>query len=186
MSGKGIMQFADGSKYNGDWENNLMHGVGAYDDPDGVHWEGIFVNGSFESKIQKKLHGDKVLQDKMKNYEESVKEFFTKFQEKFAASDKKTFKENLTPFFGNAETVGEFINEAYSKYEERAPDKWNEYLKVIYDEGNCERVALSSKDTATLTDPDNILVEQLRDKAGGQMMEVKTTVGEKVMYALIC
>jgi hypothetical protein len=147
MNGKGVMQFADGSKYDGEWQENLMHGLGEYDDPDGVHWEGIFVNGTFESKIQKKLHAEKVLQDKIKIYEEQVKEFFVKFQEKFAASDKKTFKENLAPFFATPETAAEFIaNETFSKYEEKAPDKWNEQLKQIYNDGNCKRTALASRE----------------------------------------
>lgn len=64
-----------------------------------MKWEGIFVNGSFESKIQKKLHAEKILKDKMKLYEEKAREFFTRFQEAFAKSDKKTFKENLAPSF---------------------------------------------------------------------------------------
>jgi len=51
MQGQGIMQFADGSRYEGSWENNVMHGEGVYLDPDQIKWEGIFSNGSFESKI---------------------------------------------------------------------------------------------------------------------------------------
>ena len=93
------MQFADGSKYSGDWERNLMHGEGIYVDPDKVKWQGIFVDGAYESKIQKKLQSDKILKDKMVAYQEKAKEFFVKFQEAFSKSDKKTFKENLSPSF---------------------------------------------------------------------------------------
>ena len=31
-----------------------MHGEGIYIDIDNVKWEGIFINGCYESKIQKK------------------------------------------------------------------------------------------------------------------------------------
>ena len=37
-----------------------MHGEGVYVDADATPWEGIFVNGSYESKIQKKLKAEKV------------------------------------------------------------------------------------------------------------------------------
>ena len=40
-----------------------------------------------------------MLKDKMIQYEERSKEFFTRFQEQFQKSDKKTFKENLSIFF---------------------------------------------------------------------------------------
>ena len=50
---------ADGTSYDGDWANNLMNGEGIYIDADKTPWEGIFVNGSYESKIQKKLKSEK-------------------------------------------------------------------------------------------------------------------------------
>ena len=66
---------------------------------------------------------------KKKAYEEKAKEFFVHFAETFAKSDKKTFKDNLTPFFANADSTGEFVNDPYPKYEEKAPDKWNDWFK---------------------------------------------------------
>lgn len=56
-----------------------MHGEGTYIDADQVKWEGIFVNGHYESKIQKKLHQEKLVILKMKAYEEKAKDFFTHF-----------------------------------------------------------------------------------------------------------
>jgi len=52
--------------------------------------------------------------------------------EAFAKSDKKTFKDNLSPFFATADSCAEFVSEPYAKYEERAPDKWNELVKIVY------------------------------------------------------
>ena len=51
MHGQGLMKYADGSSYEGQWESNLMSGDGIYIDPDQIKWEGIFVNGTFESKV---------------------------------------------------------------------------------------------------------------------------------------
>ena len=39
------------------------------------------------------------MKDKMKVKEEKAKEFFANFIEMFSKSDKKTFKDNLSPFF---------------------------------------------------------------------------------------
>ena len=59
------MTYADGTSYEGTWTHNLMNGEGTYVDAEGVTWSGIFVNGSFESKIQKKLKADKELLDRI-------------------------------------------------------------------------------------------------------------------------
>jgi len=79
MHGIGTMVYADGTSYNGSWEHNLMHGEGTYTDLDKVEWAGIFVEGSFESKIQKKLKAEKQLKDKLATYETKAKTFFVQF-----------------------------------------------------------------------------------------------------------
>ena len=61
MQGQGKMQYADGSVYEGNWTNNLMDGDGVYVDAERITWAGIFVNGQFDSKIQKKLQAEKVI-----------------------------------------------------------------------------------------------------------------------------
>lgn len=103
----------------------------------------------------------------MKAYEEKAKDFFTHFAEAFSKSDKKTFKDNLSPFFATADHVNEFVIEPYPKYEEKQPDKWNDWFKNLNGDGKCRIKALSSKEKSTILPPDNILVEQLREKAGG-------------------
>jgi hypothetical protein len=45
-----------------------MHGEGTYIDHERVKWQGIFINGSYESKIQKKLKVEKEIEDKLKEY----------------------------------------------------------------------------------------------------------------------
>jgi hypothetical protein len=99
------------------------------------------------------------LKEKRKAYEEKAKEFFMRFLETFSKSDKKTFKDNLTPFFATLDHVGEFITETYPKFEEKQPDKWNEWMKNIYGDGKCKIKALGSRDEATLVNQSNVQVE---------------------------
>lgn len=111
-------------------------------------------------------------------YEEKAKEFFVRFGEMFAKSDKKTFKENLHPFFATAEHCGEYVSEPYPKFEEKLPDKWNEWFKTLYTppaaghDSKCKFKALGSKEESTLLPHTSVLVEQLREKPGGQLVEV--------------
>ena len=126
MQDNGKMDYADGSSYEGEWKDNMMHGNGIYFDQDKIEWNGIFVNGTFDSKIQKKLQGEKVIQDKIINAEDSAKGFFAKFKETFAQSDKKSYKDNLQPFFGSTDTCIDYVNVTdFPKFEDKGAG-WDE------------------------------------------------------------
>ena len=135
MHGEGKMTYADGTSFEGSWCQNLMHGEGEYVDAEGVTWSGIFVDGSFESKIQKKLKADKELLDRVQEYKTKAMTFVNSFLEVFGKSDKKSYKDNLAMFFATAETCIDYVNEPYTKYEERTPDKWNDIMKAITESG---------------------------------------------------
>jgi len=47
-----------------------------------------------------------------------------------AKSDKKTLKDNLSPFFATADNVKEYVKDPYSKFDERPPEKWTEILAI--------------------------------------------------------
>ena len=81
------------------------------------------------------------------------------FSEAFVKSDKKTFKDNLGPFFATPDVCIDFVAEPYSKYEERAPDKWNELIKAIYQDGNANLKVLKIKEDATVLKSESILTE---------------------------
>jgi hypothetical protein len=157
MNGSGKMVYADGTSYAGTWSNNLMDGEGTYVDADGVEWSGIFVNGSFESKIQKKLRSDKEIKDRINQYKGKATDFMTSFCDAFARSDKKTFKDNLSPFFATADTTIDFVAEPYTKYEERLPDRWNEIFKTMLESGSMK--VLTQKEDSSILNPEAILVE---------------------------
>lgn len=186
MSGRGQMSNPDGTGYTGEWENGLMHGEGCYTDKDRVQWEGIFINGSYDSKVQKRIKEEKVIQDKIKDFQAKARNFFTSFAEAFAKSDKKTFKDNLGPFFATADLVGEHVSEPYCKYEERAPDKWNELIKQVWAEGNCTIKALQKKEHAQFIKPEAVLAQQLGPKRNGQIVECESVVNDKTVAVVLC
>lgn len=161
MTGFGKMVYADGSSYEGEWKDNLMCGEGLYIDSDKIKWEGIFVDGQFDSKIQKKLQAEKIIKDKIIQFENKAKEFVEQFTEAFAKSDKKTYKDNLGPFFGSTENCVDYINvDAYPKFEDKPADKWNDIIKGMCDEEPTHTFkALSMKDDSTMLGPDQILVD---------------------------
>jgi hypothetical protein len=101
-----------------------MHGEGVYTDIDGNKWEGIFVRGVYQSKLQKQLKYERMMKKIETELLDSVTKFFPKFEHAFASSDKKTFKEHLLPFFSTQEENKALYREPYPKYEERTPDKW--------------------------------------------------------------
>ena len=167
------MQYPDGSSYEGAWHNNLMHGEGIYTDAEGIRWEGIFVDGGYESKMQKKLQAEKIIKEKRRQYEEKARSFYQAFSDAFAKSDKKTVKDLLSPFFATGESCGEYISEPYPKFEEKQPDKWNEWFKLQYGDGKSVNFrALGSKEESHFLQQTQVLCEQLRDKSGGQLVEV--------------
>lgn len=75
MHGLGKMVYSDGSTYEGNWHNNLMHGEGVYLDTDRITWTGIFVEGTYDSKIQKKLQAEKIIKDKINIYQVKARVF---------------------------------------------------------------------------------------------------------------
>ena len=85
----------------------------------------------------------------------------------------------MTPYFGAADTLGAFVTEQFSKLEDRSPDKWNDLLKNIFDEGKLDLKVLLDKKESRVIQPDNILIEQMREKRGGQIVETIAKVGEK-------
>ena len=187
MDGKGSLINPDGTSYEGEWSNGLMHGEGSYVDDQRCRWEGIFMNGSYDSKVQKKIKEEKIIQDKIRDYQNNAKSFFTSFSETFARSDKKTFKDNLAVFFASVEHCAEFVAEPYAKYEERAPDKWNEAIKALYQDGSVKLRALKSKEDSKILKSEQILGEQLRAKGkGGQIVEVEAVIADKTVQAVLC
>ena len=54
------MEFSNGTSYQGQWSNHLMHGEGVFRDHLGREWRGEFRNGVFGSRSQVELLNEKV------------------------------------------------------------------------------------------------------------------------------
>lgn len=177
--GHGRIDHPDGSSYEGQWESDMMHGDGVYIDSDGIVWNGIFVNNSYESKIQKKLQTERKVMLRMQEYQNSASSYFTKFFEAFAGSDKKTMKDNMAPFFIKPEELATFVAEPYPKYEEKPADQWNDAFHKLVESDNSECHALARNSDASVIDPERLLVDQLGETTGGQVVEFTSEVEGK-------
>ena len=89
------------------------------------------------------------------------------------------------PFFGNNDTCIDYINvPQYPKYEDKSPEKWSEQLKTIFEDPAFAVNALSLKDDSTCLTAEQILVDQLRSKPGGQLVECSTSIVKLVLCEL--
>lgn len=71
---------------------------------------------------------EKMLKKKEQEIEINSSLFFDTFAEAFAKSDKKTYKDNLLPFFVTQEEIKLYVNGPYPKYDDKTPEKWFIFL----------------------------------------------------------
>ena len=135
----------------------MMHGIGQYKDKEGMLWNGVFVNNCFESKLQKKLMAERSRELLITGFTESAKGYFTQFFQVFEESDKKTYKDNLAPFFTPAEDQAAMVVEPYPDFGDNPPDKWNDLFHALID-GECKVVALTNKDESTILPAERVLM----------------------------
>lgn len=209
MNGYGVYKYASGSIYSGQWKNNRHHGkgeykmasgcvyegewcdhkfsgTGCYIDIDGIKWEGEFIDGVYESKDQKRLQAERAILTYIEETKNSIREVFSLFIDTFSQSDKKSYKENLSPFFGNAETIGEFFAEPYVKPEERPYDKWANIMTMLKDAPELEINVLKEASNATMVEGERVKGKQLL-KDGGQVVEVEMkTPEEQFVKMMLC
>lgn len=157
-SGKGVYEFANGTVYEGEWAMNLFHGYGYFIDATGHKWEGEFRKGVFESKRQAQLLKERQLQIKKVEIQKEIAITLQNLLDAIAKSDKKTLKDNLTPFFASNDNAKELLKQPYSKFDERAPEKWTEFINNVK-LGEMNIISASAEATVIL--PQRILSKQL-------------------------
>ena len=182
--GKGVYKTANGCKYEGEWCEHKFHGPGCYTDMDNIDWKGEYVDGCYESKEQKRLQAEREMIIYVEEAKKSIHDTFALFVDTFTQSDKKTYKENLSPFFGNAESIGEFFSEPYIKPEERPYDKWNNIITMLKDAPELHFNVLKAAANATMIDPERVKGKQLL-KEGGQIVEVEMKVEEEQFIKIV-
>lgn len=178
--GQGTFYFPNGAKYVGQWENHKMSGRGMYTDPYGVPWEGVFINGTFDSTIQKRLKAE---------YEEEQKIIALKHvaavqigeMKKVFSLEKKTWKENFMRFvITNLEEVDRLVAEPFARWEDRNGDKWNDVITQLLDVE--PRILKTKEDSKILGD--RVFGAQLQGP--GQILEfIKHTDTRRMELALV-
>ena len=118
------------------------------------------MNGSFDTKIQKKIAAERLRAEIIKRKTEAATNLLKEFVEVFTKTEKKAYKENLMPFFGTSESVGAYISETLCKFEERPADKWAEAFKYLNEQGT-KITVLKEGSESVLIPPEKILAQQL-------------------------
>jgi hypothetical protein len=179
--GEGTYFFTNGSKYTGQWENHKMSGRGVYTDPYGVVWEGVFINGTFDSTIQKRLKAEYEEEQKIISLRHTASAQISEIKKVFSM-EKKTWKENLGKFIvSNLEDVDRLVGEPYARWEDRNGDKWNDIINQILEVE--PRILKNKEDSKVLGD--RVFANQLQ--GAGQILEfIKQTDTRKIELALVC
>ena len=116
---------------------------------------------------------EKTLDEKVDYAKQSSMQWFSEFSFVFGRSKEENYSENLTPYFATLQTCGEYVNEVYSRFEDRSPEKWNQ---IIFDKDKAHFNVLIQKAEARVLRPDDILTDQLAGK--GQIVEIiKKNIG---------
>ena len=186
--GHGTYKFTDGHRYEGEWKEHKMFGSGKYLDTEDVGWSGEFRNGSYHTKEQSSLNEEKRVLDKIESMKKIPEEFYKIWDETLTKSDKTNIKDNMSVFFGREDNIGKYVKENFPKYEEKAPDKWNEVLKFVFVpqtkapakgstvESKTEVVINVPKngDDLMFMDKESLLVPQVQeDLNSGQVIEIE-------------
>ena len=184
QEGRGTYEFPDGTVYSGEWKNHRMEGEGTFVDKSGRKWQGEFVDGVFQSKIQKKLKYDKMIAQKKVEIEKAARAFLTHFKSVFEGSDKKAYKENLLPFFSNScvEELRSHLREPFVKFEEKKPDQWYDLLGFL--EGHANINILQKNTSSRFLDQFNILAPQF--KGLGQVVEFDRLTDDRKSQLAVC
>jgi hypothetical protein len=182
--GKGTYEFPDGTVYSGEWKNHRMDGEGLFIDKNGRKWQGEFVEGVFQSKIQKKLKYDKMITQKKAEIEKAARGFLAHFKQVFEGTDKKAYKENLLPFFSNSclEDLRGHLREPFVKYEEKKPEQWYDLISFLNDSPTIN--ILLKNASSRFIDQANILTQQF--KGLGQIVEFDRHTDERKSQLAIC
>lgn len=182
--GRGTYEFPDGPVYTGEWKNHKMHGEGTYVDKNGTKWQGEFVDGTFQSKIQKKLKFDKMIAQKKVEIEKAAKGFLTHFKTLCETTDKKAIKDALLPSFSNSclEDLRVHLKEPFVKYEEKKPEQWQDLITFL--DGHSTIHILMKNSSSRLLDPASILSPQF--KGLGQIVEFDRHTEERKSQLAIC
>lgn len=143
-----------------------MHGSGTYTDTQGLEWEGVFINGTFDSTIQKRLRAEYEEEQKLEQLGATGKEVLQAMKAVFTG-DKKWWKDQFLRFVVTApDEVDKFVAGPYPRWEDRTGDRWHELVTQLLD---VEPRALRDRASAQFIADTRIFAEQM--SGAGQIVE---------------
>ena len=180
-NGQGTYTFANGAKYVGEWANNRMHGIVTYTEESGVEWSGIFINGSFDSGIQKSLNTDRIEIQKVQEVESQV-ETFLNYAKNIFDNDESEWKMGVVQLLGymHPDEVLPHVTEPFVRYEAFKLDVWQQIIDLLL-EGEIR--VLKKPADATIIAADRIASVQLNGT--GQIVEIVNKNEESTTNAVI-
>lgn len=147
-----------------------------------LFYKGEFVEGIFQSKMQKTLKLEKMMLKKEEDILLRINNFFEKFEQVYNSSDKKTYKENLSQFFALQDEIKMYVQEPYPKYEEKKPEEWLQIMLLMkkFTWINILRHNMNAK----ILETSSILSSQFN--GAGQVVEFIRKTDDKSMKLVLC
>lgn len=168
--GEGTYYFASGAKYTGDWVNHRMEGIGTYTDENGMDWSGIYMDGTYDSQIQKRLESERIVNQKCEAIQLSAMTYMGQTCRAVFEKEKKTWKVGINELlaFNQSDVALQYVTEPFSKFEERPPDKWKDVIDILND---AEFSVIRKPENSEFLTAERILGQQLN--GAGQVVELK-------------
>lgn len=184
--GYGTYHFTDGSYYSGYWKNHRMHGTGEFKDSSDTLWRGEFREGSFLSIIQPELKEEAIGRQREEEIKRNCLSFVSDWAETVQKVDKKNAKELLSVKFASEETVREYVEPPYVKFEDKNMEKWTAAFNFIF-ENEPQINVLKEKLEPWFLDATKIKAEQFtEDLESGQVVEISSKLNDKTANLGLC
>lgn len=181
--GYGEYFFNNGSSYKGEWVNHKMHGEGTFIDINGKKWIGEFANGTYQSKLQKKLKLEKLLNNRIEALKTKINNFLSTFEEKLLSNDKKILKEIEVLNFGiNKEEIKGLYKDTLKKFQDYKPEQWLAMITFLKDPSYDTNI-LRKKADAQIIDHNNI--SNYEFGSNGQIVEIIKKDNERNAYLIL-
>jgi hypothetical protein len=90
-------------------------------------------------------------------------------------------KDNLAPFFNKPEELASLIQDPYPEFNDKPADQWNEAFHKLVDEGDYHCKAIPNATDAAIIEHERILIDQLSESPGGQIVEFSKFVDSKTI-----
>ena len=149
---------------------------------DGTEWSGIFINGSFDSSIQKQLNTERIEAQKVQQVQQQAEQFLTYAKSIFDDNEECDWKLGMVQLLGymHPDEVLPHVTEPFVVYEAFKIDEWQKIIGLLL-EGEIR--VLKGPREATVIPAERIMSSQLN--GNGQIVEIVNENAESTTKAVI-